>query len=109
METKTPRTTRHISGSPAALKLVTRVVLEIRGQRVILDHDLAALFGVATRRLNEQVSRNQRRFPHDFVFQLTAAEKAEVVANCDHLRKLRFSGHMPYAFSEHGAIMAANV
>jgi hypothetical protein len=88
---------------------VTKVVFKIRGQRVIVDHDLAALFGVATKRLNEQVRRNKGRFPRDFMFQLTRAEKAEVVANCDHLRKLRFSARSPYAFSEYGAIMAANV
>ena len=57
----------------------------IRGLRVIVDVDLAALYGVPTKRLNEQVKRNRERFPADFLFQLTIAEKAEVVANCDHL------------------------
>ncbi len=60
-------------------------------------------------RLNEQVKRNRDRFPADFLFQLTVSEKAEVVANCDHLQKLKFSKVMPYAFTEHGAIQAANV
>ena len=59
----------------------------IRGEKVILDSDLAEFYGVATKRLNEQVRRNRSRFPEDFVFQLTAAEKTEVVAKCDHLRK----------------------
>lgn len=81
----------------------------IRGQRVMIDVDLAALYGVETKRLNEQVKRNRERFPADFLFQLTAAEKAEVVANCDHLQKLKFSKVLPYAFTEHGAIQAANV
>jgi len=67
------------------------------------------LYGVPTKRLNEQVKRNQERFPSDFMFQLTADEKAEVVANCDHLAKLKFSKSLPYAFTEHGAIQAANV
>src|SRR5436190_23228056 len=92
--------------------LVDRIeplIQSIRGQNVILDIDLAALYGVATKRLNEQVRRNRNRFPDDFVIQLTAVEKNQVVANCDHLARLRFSPKLPYAFTEHGAIMAANV
>ena len=81
----------------------------VRGLKVMIDVDLAALYGVETKRLNEQVKRNRERFPADFLFQLTAAEKAEVVANCDHLQKLKFSKVLPYAFTEHGAIQAANV
>ena len=84
-------------------------ILVLRGQKVILDTDLARLYGVTTKRLNEQVRRNVRRFPSDFVFQLTVEEKAEVVANCDHLQRLKFSAALPYAFTEHGAIMAASV
>lgn len=84
-------------------------LLLIRGQKVILDSDLAALYGVPTKRLNEQVKRNIKRFPPDFMFQLSAAEKAEVVANCDHLKKLKFSPSLSYASTEHGAIMAASV
>ncbi|MFQ5714855.1 MAG: ORF6N domain-containing protein [Candidatus Scalinduaceae bacterium] len=76
-------------------------ILLIRGEKVILDADLAVLYGVTTKRLNEQVKRN--RFPEDFMFQLTANEKAEVVANCDHLKRLKFSPNLPYAFTEHGA------
>ena len=60
-------------------------------------------FEVSTKRLNEQVKRNEERFPGDFAFQLDLAEKAEVVANCDHLRRLRFSPVLPRAFTEHGA------
>ena len=84
-------------------------VLVIRGQRVMLDADLAELYGVTTKRFNEQVKRNLARFPLEFMFQLTAVEKKEVVANCDHLDKLKFSPHLPYAFTEHGAIMAATI
>jgi hypothetical protein len=75
----------------------------------MLDADLAALYGVSTKRLNEQVRRNKDRFPDDFMFRLISKEKAEVVANCDHLRTLKFSPNLPYAFTEHGAIMLAGV
>ena len=84
-------------------------ILVVRGLRVMIDADLAALYGVETKRLNEQVKRNRERFPADFLLQLTPSEKAEVVANCDHLGKLKFSKASPYAFTEHGAIQAANV
>jgi hypothetical protein len=75
----------------------------------MLGADLAALYGVSTRVLNQAVKRNAKRFPEDFMFRLTAAEKAEVITNCDHLRSLKFSPALPYAFTEHGAIMAAMV
>jgi hypothetical protein len=75
----------------------------------MLDIDLATIYSVTTKRLNEQVKRNSGRFPSDFMFQLTETEKAEVVANCDHLARLKFSLYMPYAFTEHGALMLANV
>lgn len=85
------------------------LILTIRNQKVLLDADLAAIYDVPTKRLNEQVKRNAARFPEDFIFQLTAEEKQEVVANCDHLARLKFSKSLPYAFTEHGAIMAATV
>jgi hypothetical protein len=101
-----------MSAETATGMLVPRIegrIQVVRSLRVMIDVDLAVLYGVATKRLNEQVKRNRERFPTDFLFQLTAAEKAEVVANCDHLAKLRFSKALPYAFTEHGAIQAANV
>lgn len=88
---------------------IDRTILVIRGGRVMLDADLADLYGVTTKRLNEQVKRNRDRFPADFMFRLTRAEKDEVVAFCDHLRKLKFSPTLPYAFTEHGALMLAGV
>jgi len=91
------------------IERVEKTILFIRGLRVILDADLAKLYGVSTKRLNQQVKRNRDRFPDDFMLQLTAEEKAEVVANCDHLSQLKFSPALPYAFTEHGAIMAASV
>ncbi|GET26071.1 DNA-binding protein [Prolixibacter sp. NT017] len=88
---------------------IDRAILVIRGQKVMLDSDLAEIYGVRTSRLNEQVKRNRERFPEDFMFQLTNEEKQEVIANCDHLEKLKFSSTNPYAFTEHGTIMLANV
>jgi hypothetical protein len=88
---------------------IARRILIIRAQRVIIDADLAELYGVATRALNQAVKRNQARFPDDFMFQLSKTEKDEVITNCDHLARLRFSAALPFAFTEHGAIQAANV
>jgi hypothetical protein len=88
---------------------IEQAILLIRGEKVMLDIDLAVIYGVTTKRLNEQVKRNAGRFPPDFMFQLIETEKAEVVANCDHLARLKFSPHLPYAFTEHGALMLANV
>jgi hypothetical protein len=76
---------------------------------LMLDADLASLYGVSTKRLNEQVKRNRDRFPGDFIFRLTTREKAEVVAKCDHLQRLKFSSNLPLAFTEHGAVMLASV
>jgi ORF6N domain len=84
-------------------------ILLLRGQKALVDADLAELYGVTTKRLNQQTRRNAERFPADFVFELTPQEKAEVVANCNHLAKLRFSPALPLAFTEHGALMAAAV
>lgn len=92
-----------------SVELIASKILNIRGLKVMIDVDLAKLYGVPTKRLNEQVKRNPRRFPDDFMFKLTEEEKQEVVANCDHLNKLKFSKALPFAFTEHGAIQAANV
>ncbi len=88
---------------------IDRAILFIRGHKVMLDTDLAEIYGVKTSRLNEQVKRNKDRFPSDFMFQLTGEEKQEVIANCEHLQKLKFSRTNPFAFTEHGTIMLANV
>jgi hypothetical protein len=95
--------------SLVSLETIEKRILFIRYQRVMLDADLAELYGVTTKRLNEQVKRNRNRFPEDFMFQLTEEEKIDVVANCDHLKQLRFSPNLPHAFTEHGAIMLASV
>ena len=88
---------------------IDRAILFLRSKRVMLDADLALVFGTTTKRLNQQMKRNINRFPSDFLFQLTEEEKAWVVTNCDHLKQLRFSSINPYAFTEHGTIMVAMI
>ena len=88
---------------------IDRAILNIRGVKVMIDADLAELYGVSTSRLNEQVKRNRDRFPADFMFQLTMEEKEDVIANCDHLKKLKYSPYLPFAFTEHGSVMLASV
>ena len=87
------------------------LIRTIRGQKVILDSDLARIYGVPTKRLNEQVARNAKRFPHDFLFQLTAKEADSLRSQFATLKKGRGQHRkfLPYAFTENGAIMAANV
>lgn len=84
-------------------------ILLIRNKKVMVHRDIASLYGVPTKRLNEQVKRNKKRFPIDFMFQLTNEEKDELVANCDHLKTLKYSPNLPYVFTEHGAVMLASV
>jgi len=91
------------------LEFIEDIILVQRGQRVMLDRDLAALYGVSTKVFNQAVKRNESKFPADFRFQLAKEEKQEVVTNCDHLKTLKYSPVLPYAFTEHGALMAANV
>jgi hypothetical protein len=82
-------------------------ILLIRGKKVMIDRDLAELYGVTTKRLNEQVKRNKNRFPEDFMFQLNVEEKNELVANCDRFKMLKHATVSPFAFTEHGAVMLA--
>ena len=84
-------------------------IVRIRGQAVILDSDLAALYGVTVKRLNEQVRRNQKRFPDDFVLRLTESEWDSLRSQFATLKRGQHRKYMPYAFTEHGAIMAATV
>jgi hypothetical protein len=95
--------------SPLREENISRRILTVRGNSVILDSDLAALYRVTTRALNQAVKRNAGRFPEDFAFRLTTKEKEEVVTKCDHLTRLKFSPVLPYAYTEHGTIMAASV
>jgi len=84
-------------------------ILVVRGQRVLLDADLAVLYGVSTKALNQAIKRNKGRFPTDFAFRINTLEKARVVTICDHLAKIKFSKTRPVAFTDYGAIMAATV
>jgi len=115
-----------VTGQPAkhTALAVEEMILTVRGQKVILDSALARLYGVETKRLNQQVRRNADRFPSDFMFQLTAQEVRGLrlqfaTSNKEKERSLKFQTgtskrrggprYLPYAFTEHGAIMAANV
>jgi ORF6N domain len=89
-------------------RIESRILL-IRGHKVMLDADLADVYGTTTKALNQAVKRNPGRFPSDFMFVLSQREKAEVVTSCDHLHKLKYSPNLPFAFTEHGAIMLASV
>ena len=101
-------TSKVIPAQTSLAQIESRILI-IRDQKVMIDADLAQLYGVPTKALNQAVKRNAQRFPPDFMFSLTAAEKAEVVTNCDHLAQLKFSKTLPFVFTEHGAIQAANV
>lgn len=89
---------------------IERAILLIRGQKVLLDADLAELYGVTTSRLNEQVKRNRQRFPEDFMFRLTAQEFKKLMSQIA-TSSSRWGGRrkLPLVFTEHGAVMAANV
>ena len=89
-------------------RIESRIYL-IRGQKVMLDKDLAELYGVETKYLNRQVKRNIERFPEEFMFRLTSQEKDELVTNWHHLSGLKFSYHRPYVFTEHGVAMLSSV
>jgi hypothetical protein len=91
------------------IEIIDQRIILVRGQRVMLDVDLAGLYGVSTKALNQAVKRNIGRFPSDFMFELNNVEKKEVVTNCDHLKMMRFSHTLPKAFTEHGALMLAGV
>jgi len=87
----------------------SEVIVRVRGHAVILDSDLAALYGVPTKRLNEQVKRNQERFPEDFVFQVSWEEARRLRSQNATLKRGHNVKYRPFAFTEHGAVMAANV
>ena len=89
--------------------LIRSRIFTIRGVQVMLDRDLAELYGVATKRLNEQVKRNVERFPSTFMFQLSSNEMRELVANCDRFKSMKHSSVPMTAFTEHGIIMLASV
>ncbi|MBR6161759.1 MAG: ORF6N domain-containing protein [Bacteroidales bacterium] len=91
------------------LPKVEEKIITLRNQQVILDCDVAELYGVETKRINEAVSNNPDKFPEGYVLMLDNQEKAEVVENFDHLRNLRFSPQLPKAFTEKGLYMLATI
>lgn len=88
---------------------IENMIFDFRGVQVMLDRDLAMLYGVTTSRLNEQVKRNIARFPESFRFQLTNSERDELVAKCDNLQTLKFSPSLPYVFTEQGIAQLSSV
>ena len=84
--------------------LMNKIYL-IRGQKVMLDNDLAELYGVETKRLKEQVRRNKERFPEDFMFELSQDEYQQIRSQFDHMGRGAHSKYLPFAFTEHGVLM----
>lgn len=91
------------------VEIIENKIFVIRGQKVMLDRDLAQLYEVETKRLNEAVKRNIERFPESFMFKLTDEEFKQLVANCDRFKTLKHSSSAPYAFTEHGTLMLSSV
>ena len=91
------------------LATIENLILNIRGKQVMLDRDLARLYGVETKVLNQAVKRNIERFPERFMFQLTDNEIIKLVTICDRFKLLKHSSSLPYAFTEHGVTMLASV
>jgi len=109
-ESYRPYATGLMSKAVVPVDQVAHAIRVIRGEKVMLDGDLAALYGVSTKRLNEQVRRNRRRFPGDFMFRLTSAEaRALRSQNATSNRQRGGRRSRPFAFTEHGAIMLASV
>ena len=95
-------------------EIITPVLIEskifvIRGKQVMIDRDLADLYGVETKAINQAVKRNIERFPEDFRFQLTKEEMNELVTNCDRFKILKHSSALPYVFTEQGVAMLSAV
>ena len=91
------------------VEYIEKRIFSLRGVKVMLDRHLADLYGVETRILNQAVKRNIKRFPREFMFQLTKEEKDEVITICDDLAPLKFAKTMPFVFTEHGLAMLSSV
>jgi hypothetical protein len=94
---------------PIPVEIITTKIFILRGKSVMIDRDLAELYNVTTKALNQAVKRNIKRFPLDFMFQLSKTEKFELVTNCDRFRALKHSTTEPYAFTEQGVAMLSSV
>ena len=88
---------------------IEKLIVTVRGEQVLIDQDIAKIYGVTTGRLNEQAKRNIARFPESFRFQLTKEERDEVIANCENLRSLKFYPSLPYAYTEQGISQLSTV
>ena len=91
------------------IETVQDKIIDIREEKVMLDSDVAALYGVETKEVNQAVSNNPDKFPKGYIFKLTKNEKQEVVKIFDHLSKLKFSPHLPTAFTKKGLYMLATI
>ena len=91
------------------IDILQQKIFTIRNKRVMVDRDLAELYGIETKKLNQSVKRNIKRFPADFMFQLTNEEQNELVTNCDRFRSMKHSSSNAYVFTEHGVTMLASV
>ena len=86
-------------------EFIANQIITLRGKKVMIDSDLAKLYGVSTKRLNEQVKRNLKRFPEDFMFRISKEEKNQIILQFN----LKFSSVLPMVFTEHGAVMLASI
>jgi len=93
----------------AVFEDIKNLIIEVRGERVLLDNDVAKIYGVETRDINKAVKNNPDKFPQGYIIELTQEEKKEVVENFHHLSKLKFSPHTPKAFNEKGLYMLATI
>ena len=87
------------------MKSIESLIIDLRNQKVILDSDVAKIYGVETRDINKAVKNNSDKFPRSYIFELKPIEKQEVVENFHHLKKLKFSPNLPKAFTEKGLYM----
>ena len=108
-KSKTIKEEKYTEQSLVASTKIENLIFNVRGIQVMLDRDLAQLYGVSTGRLNEQVKRNIERFPLSFRFQLSEIERDEVIANCDNLKTLKFNPSLPYVFTEQGIAQLSSV
>jgi len=91
------------------IELIQNRIIVLRDEKVMIDRDIAELYGVSTKALNQAVTRNMKRFPPDFMFRVTRTEKEQLVTNCDRFGPLKHSSAMPRAFTEQGIAMLSSI
>ena len=94
---------------PVKFEEVENKIIELHNEHIVLDNDIAELYGVNTKEINQAVKNNPNKFPPGYIFTLSKDEKTEVVKNFDHLAKLKFSPQLPKAFTEKGLYMLATI